>query len=950
MKGDFSRQTFDSKKHYRGVMMQQGRVQLDSDMNEQQSIGQYYDESQAADSIGKNGVPRAYSNGNGFKIGIADGGSDLSISKGHAYVDGILCENDEENVTFKKQPDLPGASLPSESGICLVYLDVWHRCINALDDPDIREKALGGPDTTTRSKTVWQVKCQRVAEKGTKIECSSFDAAWKPYPAPTGKLVAKAETSPQDTGPCQMPKSSGYRSLENQLYRIEIHKGGPSDQATFKWSSENGSVEASIKSISGKIIVLDNLSRDSVLGFDTSHWVEIVTDKTELATDPSGQPSSLARPTFIHPSKPEITVNADQPAVSSDLHPKMRRWDQDLTKGDADGIPLNSGTWHDIEYGIKVKFDAGTYYSGDYWLIPARTAVTSETGSIEWPLDDTGKEPSSEPCHGIKHHYCPLALADFDGTVFALLQDSDCRQIFPPLTDITAADVKYKNTNCLPELVNARTVQDALDTLCKQNQGLCTILLVPGTKISADEILKKIGERKDVHLCFQTGTYIFDKALKLNDRETVKISGCGAGTKVSALESEVAIAVEKCTNVTVRELSAKGTITKKGDSLNGVLTFSGCEHIAVDSLTLSCAGSTGKRSSCITVRPANKGEQGSRSVRIRHSNFEVGDDQVGILLVNAQRAHVEDNVVCVVKGPTKPGITERLKDLTYRANLSNILVSNSKAGAVKTGEKPPPLDDKTNTRVVYGNYYVHFATSRMITDKSWAELIKEYPPEGEIKSARDLQVHIESLAERVLLDEGIRKRVKGFRSWFDSVANEIAPVGKQGIVMGGENAEEVRVINNTLEGFLQGIHIGLSHKESQPGTPDKAGFVTVTGNNIVVRFSPEAKYEERHGIFMGNCRSLMIENNHVVLERLKGAEKLNIEGIRVYGIIGQRMIIRHNHMEGFDSGILIDALPPYEKECLWLTVDNIASGAAHAVVTKNANVKRDDKSDYNVPV
>jgi hypothetical protein len=38
VKADISRQTFDSNKRYSGVIMQQGRVQLDSEWNEQQEI------------------------------------------------------------------------------------------------------------------------------------------------------------------------------------------------------------------------------------------------------------------------------------------------------------------------------------------------------------------------------------------------------------------------------------------------------------------------------------------------------------------------------------------------------------------------------------------------------------------------------------------------------------------------------------------------------------------------------------------------------------------------------------------------------------------------------------------------------------------------------------------------------------------------------------------------
>ena len=57
MKGDFSRQTFDARKHYSGVLMQQGRVQLDADWNEQGAIDRYRTETEAVDVIGGCGAP-----------------------------------------------------------------------------------------------------------------------------------------------------------------------------------------------------------------------------------------------------------------------------------------------------------------------------------------------------------------------------------------------------------------------------------------------------------------------------------------------------------------------------------------------------------------------------------------------------------------------------------------------------------------------------------------------------------------------------------------------------------------------------------------------------------------------------------------------------------------------------------------------------------------------------
>ena len=78
MKGDFSRKTFDEKKHYSRVLMQQGRVQLDSDWNEQVDINLHYLRRLAQDLIGRHGTP---ANNDGFKIITKQG--DYVIGSGH---------------------------------------------------------------------------------------------------------------------------------------------------------------------------------------------------------------------------------------------------------------------------------------------------------------------------------------------------------------------------------------------------------------------------------------------------------------------------------------------------------------------------------------------------------------------------------------------------------------------------------------------------------------------------------------------------------------------------------------------------------------------------------------------------------------------------------------------------------------------------------------------------
>src|SRR5215217_6354541 len=171
MKADLSRQTFDPEKRYSGVLMQQGRVLLDSEWNEQQEIHQHRTESVAEDVIGPSGIPiDEDGKATGFEITAQDG--KLYVGEGRIYVDGVLCVNDSEDpVPYDGQPHPPnpddltkwmdGESTESEDGdlkLGLVYLDVWERHITHLDDGRIREVALGGPDTTTRKQSLWQVK------------------------------------------------------------------------------------------------------------------------------------------------------------------------------------------------------------------------------------------------------------------------------------------------------------------------------------------------------------------------------------------------------------------------------------------------------------------------------------------------------------------------------------------------------------------------------------------------------------------------------------------------------------------------------------------------------------------------------------------------------------------------------------------------------------------------
>src|SRR5690606_24116620 len=123
---------------------------------------------------------------------------------------------------------------------------------------------------------------------------------------------------------------------------------------------------------------------------------------------------------------PATILDPDDAAATkvtrSNKNPRIRRWDSlgELKPN------TNNTTWIPLEDGVEVNFKEGSYNSGDYWLIPARTAIAD----IEWPFT------THQPPKGIKHSYAKLGILSLSDKVWTV--SSDCRNIFPPLTELTS--------------------------------------------------------------------------------------------------------------------------------------------------------------------------------------------------------------------------------------------------------------------------------------------------------------------------------------------------------------------------------------------------------------------------------------------------------------------------------------------------------------------------------
>ena len=388
-RGDFTRDTFNPLDRFSRVLMQQGRVQLDADWNEQNSIVLYNLRTLSCDIGSEHWGPHE---GAGFKLKKQD--NDFEILPGHYYVNGILCEigldTNGDYFSYASQPDYPlptgqtvealKPSFDDDQKKALIYLDVWERHFTYLNDDSIREVALGGPDTATRAKIIWQVKVLPVSAGNVewnhdgnhplKIRYRSFLKEISALISPgSGRLCARVkDKKADDNDPCLVAPDSRYRGAENQLYRVEIHKTGLAEgftentdleNATFKWSRENSSVIFPISEIHGTEITLEHLGKDCRYGLEPNDWVEIIDDDVVL----QNRSDNLLQVESVDRENRSITLkNASETVLESDItkHPYLRRWDH--SDGDENGIIVSESSdnhgWLELEDGILIKFNS----------------------------------------------------------------------------------------------------------------------------------------------------------------------------------------------------------------------------------------------------------------------------------------------------------------------------------------------------------------------------------------------------------------------------------------------------------------------------------------------------------------------------------------------------------------------------------------------------------------
>jgi hypothetical protein len=486
---------------------------------------------------------------------------------------------------------------------------------------------------------------------------------------------------------------------------------------------------------------------------------------------------------------------------------------------------------------------------------------------------------------GTRHAFAPLALVDLDARTVL----SDCRPQFTPLADLG---------------------------------GACTVAVRPG-----DDLQAAVGRLPSDggELCLGAGTYVLDAPVQVTGRRRIVLTGAGPATVLRAAAHEAAVAFDGCHEVEVRHLRAEGGLAAApGDpGLDGALTFLACRDVVVSDCVLTCPDSAGRAQTCVSVRTGAGGTPDR--IRIERNRVEVGAGQTGVLVADAGTAVVAGNHVLLSAGAAGfTGFSPAL-GADLHARLSAALRSKGGAGVRRIAV--PATGDKL-----------------FVADERLAPLAADFAKTVRKSSTArgGAQGALLRFGRALGGGQGLDALSPASSGLLAALAGQLRAAG-QGIVVGGSGSTTIRILDNLVEGAIQGIHLGVS----AAGGGVRAIDVAVIARNVVRAVVPATYDRDRHGIFAGNVRSLEIEGNALTLRRIAAdgvPAPTAVEGVRVHGLLGPYLSIRRTSLSGFTTGVRVVPLAPVPTPRVWLVAETVAQGAA-AALDAPATVDR----ERNVP-
>ncbi len=510
---DLSRNATDPRSDYRGVILQQGRVLVDDDINElERARGLDLLEDRTA--IIGTGSPDE-----GFRIAgpvtNTAGRIDFTIRAGAFYAAGMRLRLAQDATFQLQRSDLQrvaaSALAPGAARRDLAWLEAWEQDVAAVEDGELVDPGVG-VDTAGRSAQLARVRLYTGIGAA---DCATAMAALGAYLAAAGQGIIDSEGrltadatltvgfvpgAPSDN-PCDAAAPNGFRGADNTLIRVQVSGTG-----LLTWGFDNGSGWYRAQLIDGGTrLRLLTEPRDRLRWplagqhAELVPWGSLQPNGEKLAaaegsafTTCVGSYDPVARTIAIAPVHPITfgrgwTNRSDQASIPQPLLPAAERefiyvrlWERGEDAAPAQlpfvvGVPLPLGAT-----GLTVTLAGTQFPQGGHWLIAARPDTPERV--TPWAL--LGGAAMRVP----PRHFAALGIIAWTSATVATVE-YDCRRTFLPLTrlngccTVTVGDGLHSHGRFT-------RIQDAIAALPAEGGKICVL---PGTYVEDVVLLRRRG-------------------------------------------------------------------------------------------------------------------------------------------------------------------------------------------------------------------------------------------------------------------------------------------------------------------------------------------------------------------------------------------------------------------------------------------------------------------------
>jgi hypothetical protein len=538
--------------------MQQGRVTVEADWNEEEQVVNEEMRKEALDFVGHNGTPD-----NGYRIDTGQALFDFSVSNGTMYVGGMraflaesLQYSDQSDWLDHSGGDPDWVDVPTLGNAPpqreFIYLYLREQEVSAVEDLALREVALGGPDTAQRVRLIQHIvrlktdpntndcatalaaaRTKWAAEglncfDGQTVDGKNFLDGQPMRLMSTGKLqiIPDGVTTPV---PCEPQAHGGYLGADNQLIRIQITGSDPAANTySLVWGFDNASFLYRVEVVDNQTLKLVSRPLDDLHNPRAGQAVEVLRSaarlghkedigKEDTVKNYIASATGIVKTLAQNYARDTQSIKLPNPLPTEYLDKQqtpvlfLRVWEEEETNLSPDTAVLLGQT------GLKVTC-SGPFHVGDHWLIAVRPNTAADPNASTKVFPQRYLE-GPQPPDGPRLWACPLALVAWDNNGnLKSLDGGDCRNQFDGLVELTK----------------------------RKNGGCCNVTVRPedltGTTTLQTIIDKKLATREQATVCLTPGVYSLPEPLRLGpdkvrsipDHSNLTLESCHGGVTIQA--------------------------------------------------------------------------------------------------------------------------------------------------------------------------------------------------------------------------------------------------------------------------------------------------------------------------------------------------------------------------------------------------------------------------------